>query len=124
MALIYRSLMRDTESGTHEADASEVHMATRLEKWKEGQTEIVNNLDKPIIKSIQNISNIMSTSNKVTYFNEINHKLRTGNYSFKKEQWKKANVDKITKRVEFVFLPTYQVMRKIILKALKAASKK
>jgi|LauGreDrversion4_2_1035121.scaffolds.fasta_scaffold212101_1 hypothetical protein len=37
---------------------------------------------------------------------------------------RKANVDKITKRVEFVFLPTYQVMRKIILKALKAASKK
>ena len=103
MALIYRSLMRDTESGTHEADASEVHMATRLEKWKEGQTEIVNNLDKPIIKSIQNISNIMSTSNKVTYFNEINHKLRTGNYSFKKEQWKKANVDKIIEDLDIAF---------------------
>lgn len=35
-----------------------------------------------------------------------------------------ANVDKISKRVEFVYMPPYQVMRKLILKAVKTSSKK
>jgi tetrahydromethanopterin S-methyltransferase subunit G len=35
-----------------------------------------------------------------------------------------ATVDKITKRVEFVYTPTYQMVRKMILKALKLQAKR
>ena len=35
-----------------------------------------------------------------------------------------ATVDKITKRVEFIYVPTYQQMRKMILKALKVQARR
>ena len=35
-----------------------------------------------------------------------------------------ATVDKITKRVEFIYVPTYQQMRKMILKALKIQARR